>query len=216
MSCKLIHSDSSSTSNIIPPFSLFNVFIHTLSYPSVIMSFFLYPDPAVTMISETSGSFFIKGDTKSYSLDITLENVAAVASGNNIPAAPGSNNNFVFTAHLSDVDLSGAGTDTLSISAALVSSDDLLQSLEASTSVMISGTADLMTPSTSVQCTNAQYLCVTVAVGSGALYMDVDTSAGSNTVCSDISSVKTCDPSKYFHTCGFILFDKYINSNITM
>ena len=152
------------------------------------------------MVSETSGSSFIKGDTKDFSLDITLENAASVHSGNNIPVSSGSNSNFAFTAHLSNVDMSSPGLDTLSISAPLVSSSNLSQSLDASTSVMISGTANLMTPSTSVDCANAQFLCVTVSVGSGALYVDVDTTTGSNIVCTDISSVKTCDPGEYIST----------------
>lgn len=115
-------------------------------------------------------------------------------SGNNIPEASGSINNFDFTVYLSDVDMSAGNADTLGISASLSTTDDLQQSLDASTSVLISGTADITSPSDSGDCAGSQYLCVEVAVGSGAWYLDVNDVPSSNTFCTDISSVKTCDP----------------------
>ena len=154
----------------------------------------IFSDPSVSLITESSGSLFIKGDVETFNIAVTLENDASFGSGNNIPAASGSNSNFAFTVHLSDVDLSAGGVDTLGISTSLVTSDDLQQSLDASTSVMISGTADLTTPTSSLDCEITQYLCIGVAVGSGALYQDVDNSPSSNVVCNDISSSKTCDP----------------------
>ena len=159
-----------------------------------------FSDPSVSLITENSGSFFIKGETETFNVAVTLQNDAGFGSGNNIPAASGSNSNFAFTVHLSDVDLSGGGVDTLSISSSLVTSDDLQQSLDASTSVMLSGTADLTTPTNSLDCENTQYLCVSVAVGLGALYLDVDNSPSSNVVCNDISSLKTCDPGENENT----------------
>ena len=157
----------------------------------------IFLDPSVSLFTENSGSFFIKGETQTYNLDIMFGNDAGFGSGNNIPAAQGSNQNFAFTVQLSAVDLSTGGIDTLSVSSPLVTSDNLQQSLDAGTSVTIAGTADLTTPASSLDCVNTRYLCVTISEGSGALYRDVDNSASSNIVCNDISSMKTCDPGKY-------------------
>ena len=126
---------------------------------------------------------------------VDLGNVASVGNGNNIPSVTAPSENFVFHVQLSDGDIGNGGTDSLMLSRvqATITSGDVTQGLVARASATtFTGTADVTF--NTVQCSSVQYMCIDVTPGIGSVYTDVDTTASSNTICTDVSSYILCAP----------------------
>ncbi|CAD5123008.1 DgyrCDS11396 [Dimorphilus gyrociliatus] len=153
------------------------------------------PDPkfAASSLTETSSQAFIIGTTKTLSFSFDITNGASAVSGNTVLAVTGVNVNFGFSALLTNADIGGGGTDTLSQTpvAVTVSLASLQQSLAPSATATVTGTATITFPS-GLQCTQLTHVCITLIVGTGASYTDADTT--NNVICLDITNRKTCGP----------------------
>ena len=145
----------------------------------------VYADPSVYMAQTVPTTI---------TFDVDLRNVASVGNGNDIPAAPGSSDNFKFMVQLSDVDMN-SNMDTLSIMSVTptITTGDLKQALIAqAAATTFTGTATLTI--TAGQCPNVQFLCIILEAVTGAPFTDADTSDSSNTICTDITSNIICSP----------------------
>lgn len=103
------------------------------------------------------------------------------------------NRNFQFTALLTNADVGGGSSDTLSQTAVAltITTGSLQQGLAPGATETFIGTATMMFPS-GVQCTQLSHICITLIVGSGASYKDADTT--NNVICIAVTNRKTCSP----------------------
>ena len=88
-----------------------------------------------------------------------------------------------------DQDIESA-TDSLSETPVSVTiTSDVQQGLSSSASAMLVGSADIVL---SANCPTVQFLCVRLATGPGASFIDNDDSDDSNSKCIDITNRKQC------------------------
>ena len=157
----------------------------------------LISDPSITDFRDLASDIFARNAALSINFEIDLNNLASVASGNNIISSSG--DNYLLSVFLSDADLrSGSGSSTV-VGSSLAISSDLTVGLiaQAASPTTMVGSVDLTLPT--VSCNTYEYVCAQLSNGAAAGFDDADTSDSSNIFCIDITTRMYCSPGTYIH-----------------
>lgn len=137
---------------------------------------------------------FIQGTPVTINIEADVEN-QGVTDDDILPVTGAGDVNYVLELVFTDADIQ-SGTDTLGESAVSVTiTSDAQQGLESSTSITLTGTADVTMSTTN--CPDVQFLCVKLSAASSSSYIDGDPSYSSNGGCFDVTSRMQCQTGLY-------------------